>query len=32
MFTTNIEPIGKITFHEPFNPDTFQFRHEKFAE
>jgi FkbM family methyltransferase len=32
MITHNIEPIGNVSFHEDFNPDTFKFRHEKFSE
>ena len=32
MYTNNIDPIGNVSFHEQFNPETFKFRHDKFSE
>jgi hypothetical protein len=32
MNTHNIKSVGEVSFHEPFNKETFEFRHEKFSE
>jgi len=32
MYKSNIDSVGLVSFHEPFNEDTFKFRHDKLSE